>query len=106
LYVSVKRAWEKGSKVLFVRKADSFLGSGIVADVRQLEEMDAAERELCVERNWYARILFSKLARFHPPISIEQTPLASQNPLALHGSEISPEVASKIEELASVKIIT
>ena len=47
LYVGVSRAWRKGSKVLFVRKADSFLGSGIIGTVKTIEELEAAERELC-----------------------------------------------------------
>ena len=106
LYVGVSRGWGKRSKVLFVRKAESFLGSGIIGVVKPAEELEAVERELCFQKNWSSKLYFESLARFEPPVSIAATPIASQSPIGLHGTELSGDVASKIEELALVRIIT
>jgi hypothetical protein len=106
LYVGVNRGWRKGSKVLFVRKADSFVGSGIIWVVKPAEELDDSEKELCFQRNWSDKLYFATLARFAPPISITATSVASQSPITLHGSELSEEIVSEIEQLALVRIIT
>ena len=106
LFVSVKRAWTCGSKVLFVKKANTILGSGVIELIRQIEDMDLTERNLCLQRNWCAKIYFSELARFLPPVPVETTPISSRSPLTLHGSEISRELVLRIEEHANIKIIT
>lgn len=106
LYVGVKRGWSKGSRILFASKLDAFLGSGIIAGVQPLEELDENERTLCLQRNWSAKLLFASLARFITPVAISETPVSLRNPITLHGSEIAETVASKIEELAVIKIIT
>jgi hypothetical protein len=106
LYVGVKRGWSKGSRILFASRSDTFLGSGVIASVQPLEELDENERTLCVQRNWSAKLLFASLARFVTPVAISVTPVSLQNPITLHGSEIARTVACKIEELAIIKIIT
>jgi hypothetical protein len=106
LYVGVSRDWSKGSRVLFVRKAESFLGSGAIGDVRSIEGLELKERELCLEKNWSYKIYFEGLARFEPPIPIKETPVASQNPMSLHGSELTEEIISKVEQQAITRIIT
>lgn len=106
LYVGLKRDWKSGSVVLFTRRSDFILGSGVVAGVQQLDELESAERELCLQRNWSAKMHFGSLARFVPPVPIKATPLALQSPMSLHGSEISIETATNIEDLASVRVFT
>jgi hypothetical protein len=106
LYVGVKRGWSKGSKILIASKSDTFIGSGIIARLQPLEGLDENERTLCVQRNWSTKLLFASLARFVTPVAISVTPVSIQNPITLHGSEIAGTVASKIEELATIKIIT
>ena len=106
LYVGVKRGWSKGSRILFASKFDTFLGSGVIASVQPLEVLDENERTLCLKRNWSAKLLFESLARFITPVAISVTPVSLQNPITLHGSEIAGTVASKIDELAIIKIIT
>ena len=106
LYVGVKRGWSKGSRILFAGKSDAFLGSGVIASVQPLEELDENERTLCLQRNWSAKLRFASLARFVRPVAISVTPVSLQNPITLHGLEIAETVASKIEELALIKIIT
>jgi hypothetical protein len=104
LYVGVRREWTRGSKVLFAGKVDVFLGYGVIAKVQQIEELDAQEKEFCLQRNSYAKIFFSSLTRFVPPVPVEVTSIASLNPMALHGSRLSAKEASEIEGLANAKI--
>jgi hypothetical protein len=104
LFVGLRRSWTKGSKILFVRKIDGFLGYGIIAGIQQIEELDAQERQLCLEKNWSAKISFSKLTRFLPPVPIEDTQLAAENLLTLHGSLITSQKCLEIEGMAEAKI--
>jgi hypothetical protein len=106
LYVGVNRDWRKGSKVLFVRKTESFLGSGVIGSVSRVEELEEAEKELCRKKNWSDKLYFTSLMRFEPPIPIKATPVSSQNPISIHGSELTEETTSKIEGLAAFRIIT
>jgi hypothetical protein len=106
LFVGLQRGWRKGSKVLFARKSDFIFGSGLVSAVQPTDELDQTEQELSLQRNWSAKLHFATLARFNPPVPIKMTPLASQNPIGIHGSQVSQELAAKIEELATIKIIT
>jgi hypothetical protein len=82
------------------------VGSGIIGVAKPAEELDVAEKELCFQRNWSDKLFFATLARFEPSISITATPIASQSPITLHGSELSEEIVSEIEQLAPVRIIT
>lgn len=104
-YVSIKRDWMRGTRVLFVRK-DAFIGSGTIDRVVALDDLQEEEKKLCIENNWYAKIIFSKLARFLPAVPVQGTPAASQNPLALHGASIPYPDAQQIERLAHAKIIS
>jgi hypothetical protein len=104
LYVSIKRQWTRGTRVLFVRK-DLFVAAGTIDKVIALDELEESERKLCIENNWYEKITFSKVARFIPSLPILGTPLEKQNPLVIHGSSISSNEASRIEAMASGKII-
>lgn len=106
LYVGLKRGWKRGSKVLFVKKSSTILGSGVIGEIQLIQDMENTEKNLCLQQNWYAKIYFSELVRFLPPLPIESTSISSQSPLTLHGSEISTELVSRIEELANIKIIT
>lgn len=105
MYIGVKRGWEPGTKVLFERKSEGFTGSAVVARIQLLAELGEAERELCLQKNWYAKLLFGTLARFHPPVPLKSTPIAAKDPLALHGAETSQETIGAIEDLAKFRII-
>ena len=106
LYVGVRRGWTSGSKILLLSKFDTILGFGVVARIQTLEELQENERALCLQKNWSAKLHFAGLARFNPPLPISATPLASQNPITLHGSDLAQSAAEEIEDLAIIKIIT
>ena len=106
LYVGIRRDWSRGTRVMFVRKAGAFIGSGMIDRVAGLDDMGEEERKLCLENNWYGKIIFAKLARFHPAVPVQDTPASGINPLMLHGSAISPEEIARIEALARAKIMT
>ncbi len=105
LYVGVRRDWVQGSKVLFVRKSEAFIGSGVVHRIQLLEELESEERQKCLEQNFHAKIHFGLLERFLPPVPMESTPAGTLNPFTLHGAEMDVSVASKIENLAACRII-
>jgi hypothetical protein len=71
-----------------------------------MDGLEEWERKLCAENNWYGKIAFSRLTRFLPAVPVQDTPAASQNPLALHGASISNSEAMQIEESASARIIS
>jgi hypothetical protein len=88
LYVGIRRGWSPGSKVVFVKKApagDSIIGIGVMEKVVELDAMDGGEKKACLENNWYGKIVFSQVARFHPPVPVRDTDLASVPPALLHG---------------------
>ncbi|MEM3094549.1 MAG: hypothetical protein QXX64_02805 [Nitrososphaera sp.] len=104
-YVSIKRDWMRGTHMLFVRK-DAFIGSGTIDRIVMLDDLqEEEEKKMCIKNNWYAKIIFSKLARFLPTVPVQDTLAAAQNPLALHGASISGPEALQIEILARAKII-
>ena len=102
LYVGIRRDWSRGTQILFAKK-DMFVGSGVVDRVAGLDELDEDEKKLCLENNWYAKITFGKLVRFHPAVPVQDTPARGLNQLALHGAEMD---ASAITALAKSKITT
>ena len=104
-YVGIKRDWSQGTRVLFVRK-DAFAGSGVIERFVALDGLEEPEKNLCVENNWYGKIVFSKLIRFQPAVPVQSTPAAGENPLALHGASISGPDAMRIERLAPARIIS
>jgi hypothetical protein len=104
-YVGIKRDWSRGARMLFVRK-DAFTGSGTIDRVVVLDNLEERERKLCIENNWYARLAFSKLARFLPAVPVQDTSAAGQNLLMLHGATISNAEALQIERLAPARIIS
>ncbi|MEW6603297.1 MAG: hypothetical protein AB1351_01245 [Thermoproteota archaeon] len=104
-YVNISRSWSRGIFVLFVKK-DLFVSSGVIDRFVDLDEMEEGEKRLCIENNWYGKILFARLTRFVPPVPVRETLAAGQNPLALHGSNLSNNDAAKIEEMAAGRIIS
>jgi hypothetical protein len=103
--VSVRRDWSRGTKVLFVRK-DVFVGSGVIDGFVGIDGLDEQEKKLCIENNWYGKIVFAMLARFVPPVSLQNTPASDQNPLALHGASMPGSDILQIERLAPARIIS
>jgi hypothetical protein len=104
-YVGIRRDWSHGTLVLFVRK-DAFIGSGVIERIVALDELEDWERKLCLENNWYGKIVFSKLTRFQPAVLVHDTSAAGQNPSVLHGASISRSDALQIERLIPARIIS
>jgi len=104
-YVSVNRDWSQGTLVLFVKK-DAFVGSGVIDRFIAIDALEEWEKKLCVENNWYGKIVFAKLARFMPAVPVQDTPATGQNPLALHGTSIPSSEALQVQGLAPSKIIS
>jgi hypothetical protein len=105
LYVSINRNWSPGTNILFVKK-DAFSGSGVIGQFIAMDDLQEPERKLCMENNWYGRIVFERLARFVPAIPVQDTHVAGQNPLALHGASITSSEALQIEGSAPARIIS
>jgi hypothetical protein len=109
LYVGIRRDWSRGIMVLFVRKAgsdDSFIGSGVIDKIVVAGELAEEERKLCLENNWYGKLVFARLARFRPAVPIKDTPAAGENPLVLHGAIVSGANFSEIEKHARAKVVS
>ena len=104
LYVNIKRDWLRNAKLLFVRKAE-FIGSGIIDRFVSFSELKEDGKKICLENNYYGKIEFAKLVRFYPAVAVEDTTLARQNHLALHGSSIPHFDAINIEQLARSRLI-
>jgi hypothetical protein len=105
LYVGIRRDWSRGTKILFVKKmptGDTVVGSGVLGRITELAEMGEEEKRRCLENNWYGRMSFSTLARFHVPVS--QTALAGQPPALLHGLAVDDIAA--VEALARSRLVT
>ncbi len=104
LYVSIKRDWLRNTKLLFIRKA-VFIGSGIIDGFVSLGELKEDEKKICLEKNCYGKIEFAKLVRFYPTVAVEDTPVAGQNTLGLHGASLPRSDALQIERLARTRLI-
>ena len=104
LYVSIKRDWLRNTKLLFIRKA-VFIGSGIIDGFVSLGELKEDEKKICLENNCYGKIEFAKLVRFYPTVAVEDTPVAGQNTLGLHGASLLRSDALQIERLARSRLI-
>ena len=108
LYVGIRRPWSKGAKVFFVGKSDDdvIIGSGIFEKIVELDEMTEKERALCLQNNWYGRIIFGRVERFLPPLPVKGTILADIRPTLLHGHVMPEGQAEKIDELVDSRIIS
>ena len=104
LYVSIKRDWLRNTKLLFMRKA-VFIGSGIIEGFVSLGELREDEKKICLENNCYGKIEFAKLVRFYPTVAVEDTPVAGQNTIGLHGASLLRSDALQIERLARTRLI-
>ena len=103
-YVSIKRNWLRNTKLLFLRKT-VFTGSGIIDRFVSLGELTDNEKKTCLENNCYGRIEFAKLVRFYPAIAVEDTSVAGQNTLGLHGASLLHSDGLQIERLARARLI-
>lgn len=112
-YVTLRRDWSKGSKLIFVKKIgplddDAFIGSGIIDKIIGLEELDdISEKQLWIENNYYKKIIFGKLVIFYPPLLVKDTQISasSKTGALLHGAQISTSEISIIEGRVNIKII-
>ena len=108
LYVGIRREWEKDSRVFFASKtqADVLIGSGVFEEIIELGAMDEQEHRLCLENNWYGRIVFERAERFLPPLPVQDTPLAGTRPALLHGLAVPEAQAAEIDSLVASRIIS
>jgi hypothetical protein len=104
LYVSIKRDWQRNTRLLFLRET-AFIGSGIIDRFISLNELGEDEKKVCLENKCYGKIQFAKLTRFYPAVAVKDTPVARQNPLALHGASLLLADALRIEWLARARLI-
>jgi len=104
LYVSIKRNWLRNTKLLFIRTA-AFIGSGIIDRFVSPGELREDEKKICLENNCYGKIEFARLVRFYPTVAVEDTPVAGQNTLGLHGASLLRSDVLQIERLARVRLI-
>lgn len=130
LYVGIRRDWARGP-VVFVKRvqaagddatrssnssntaaattiaavSDMVIGLGIFERTVELDSLaDEQERRLCVENNWYGKLVFSQVAVFMPPVPVAAaTPLASKPAALLHGLAVDDVQA--IERLARSRLI-
>jgi len=73
-YTGLRRKFEKGDKVFFVRKkeVDSFIGWAIIGDVKKISEIKNREEiELCIRNGWFIKLEFKHIERFENPIPIK-----------------------------------
>ncbi|HEX6068101.1 MAG TPA: hypothetical protein VFZ05_04795 [Nitrososphaera sp.] len=108
LYMGIRRDWQKGSRLFFVSKTnqDELIGAGILEEIVELDAMDAREKELCLQNNWYGRMVLERVERFLPPLPIVGTPLAGVRPVLLHGLEIAEGQAAEIDALVASRIVS
>lgn len=110
LYVGIRREWSQGVKVLFLRKVgsddDMFIGSGIIDKIVVLDNLAEYEKKLCLENNWYGKLLFRMISRFRPYVSVKDTSAARDNPHILHGAIVSTANLMAIEKLVHARIIS
>ncbi len=109
LYVGIRRDWARGSKILFVTKgptSDLVMGYGIFERIVELDAMDEQERRLCLQNNWYGRMMFERVERFLPPVPVSDTQLASVRPALLHGLELALSQEEEIDSLVASRIIS
>jgi hypothetical protein len=90
--------------LLFIRKA-AFIGSGIIDRFVSPIELREDEKKICLENNCYGKIEFARLVRFYPTVAVEDTPVAGQNTLGLHGASLPRSDALQIERLARARLI-
>jgi hypothetical protein len=76
-FVSIKRDWSSGSKVIFVKRLetntngnhyDKFIGSGIIENFVGQNNLAESELQKCAMNNWYGKLVFRQLVRFVPPL--------------------------------------
>jgi hypothetical protein len=109
LYVGIRRDWSCGAKILLVKKdasGDLVIGSAVLEKIIELGALDERERRLCLENNWYGKMVFSTLARFLRPVAVSDTPLAAKPPALLHGLVLTDDEFLAIENMAGSRIIT
>lgn len=76
-FVSIKRDWSSGSKIIFVKRLetnahgnhnDKFIGSGVIENFVGQNNLTEPELQKCAVNNWYGKIVFRQLVRFVPPL--------------------------------------
>lgn len=112
-YVRLRRDWSKGSKLIFLKKTDitdedTFIGIGTIEKTFEPSELNFVERKICIENNYYKKIVFGKLVKFVPELPIKHTQIFSlkQRAPLLHGMQISDSEILNIENLVSIMITT
>ncbi len=103
LYVNIRRNWLSNTMLLFIRNR-AFIGSGIIAKFVPVGGLQEDEKKFCITNNSYGKIDFAKLVRFYPAVAVENTSVADQNTLGLHGTSLLLSDALQIEHLANARL--
>lgn len=120
-YVGNERDWSGSSKIIFLVKyspdqieisssehSDAFVGFGIIEKSLELSHLNVVEKTICIQNNYTKKILFGKLVRFVHEIPLKGSFsrwMENTGPI-LHGTQISNSEISKIENRATVMLIT
>jgi hypothetical protein len=111
-YVSINRNWAVGTRVLFIKMVDSdyfFTGSGTIIDVKPLDRLDAYEKKICMDNNWYKKLEFGNITIYKPYLHISDTFLFYNSnynsKLPLHGMTLSDSEFESIQDCISVLIM-
>ncbi|MDQ3836319.1 MAG: hypothetical protein M3270_05215 [Thermoproteota archaeon] len=104
LYVNIRRNWLSNTMLLFIRNS-AFIGSGSIAKFVPVGGLQEDEKKICITNNSYGKIDFAKLVRFYPAVAVENTSVAEQNTLGLHGSSLLLSDALQIEHLTNARLI-
>ena len=103
--------WSKGSKIIFLKNGftdfeDAFIGFGTIKKTFEPFELEFVERQMCVENTYCKKIVFGKLVKFLPELSINDNQIAHRGK-GVHyctGVQISDSEIPKIERLVTMMI--
>jgi hypothetical protein len=112
-YAKLSRNWTQGSKLIFLTKTassyDGFIGIGKIEMIYELSELEHSERKICIENNFYSKIVFGKMVKFIPAVPIKNfqpVGFGKMSAPLLDGADISESEITKIEQLANILTIT
>lgn len=105
-YTSLRRKWEKGLRVFFLKKTDigdSVIGCGILDDFMSRREWLIAGGRPYDEHPWDTVLIFKQLIRFPKPVPVKALDLDERlKGNRLHGYKISNGLAVRVLQLAGV----
>jgi hypothetical protein len=84
-----------------------FVGSGIIDRTLSPDKLKPSEKMLCIENNYYRKIIFGQLTKYIPGINVKLVIRAKLKSSAmLHGAQLSATDVENIECLSRVSIVS